>query len=1162
MKKNATLSCLLFCILTSTFSYAQWIRKADAQRRRSETTSVVYNDKLYTFLGFADSSLNGEPSSEVYDPATNTWTLLRSLPVDKMVTHQGVALVDGTVWHIGGRLQDNLGPLTSETWIYNIASDTWSAGPQLLNPATGQPLLWGGGGAALLGRTLHLFGGFTINTCNNDQTAYHLTLDVDAWLANPSQPAPWKNERAPLPVKRNHFGTAVLGGKIYALGGQFGHDCGGGQDQRYAHVYNPATDNWTQLPMLPSARSHIEGSIFAMDGKIYILAGQSTDGINTNKVTIFDPAGNGGAGSWSGNTSLTLPSSYEGLSSKAIGNTIFISHGGEGSSRKTRNTTYARTIARTLVYKFGFQSGCATFNMQADDVAKTKTLLFTIDGSKTYAVSSNASWLTVSKNATGTAVPNGVDIELIANTAGLASGTYNATITATGTGSGTTYTPATYCVTLTVQQGAPEVGTTPEVILSGVKGTVSAAKPVVISNTGTGALQISALTIAGTHAAAFRLQNPPALPFAVPAGQSVTLGIQFAPSASQTGALSAALRIATNDADEATTSVGLYGLSAIGEQGDKEPPLDGIVKTVGYNINVGGTSLILSTGPAAIGDEVLAPLFRKAGAGPVTMKAVARYSPDDLLPFGYYINNNGTPALTRVGTVALKGEQTLYPALTADSKTEFDPGSSATFGFYTGATSYASQNTYTEDALNAAGPLDHAVRIYPLKNRAGVPVANSYLICFEPASNGDYQDYVFEVTNITPATVSSAVIRINTGGPAVNVNGVAWLGCATDGSCNGFVSGGGYAYAQSPPPAIAGIMPPMAEAIMQTEWTGGETGGTPVGVGQVAFAYTIPVANGDYTVRLHFAELNKNGAGLRKFDVDIEGGAKELTGFDIFAEAGGMNKAIYRDFPVGITDGNIKIEFYRQVQNAKISAIEILKPDAAASQSGTLQAEAAVLYRAVASSKHSGYTGAGFADYVNNADDYIEWTVAKAGAGTASFQFRYANGATTGRALQLEVNGVVVSSSLAFPATGAWTNWSVVTATANLVAGSNRIRLTAIGASGPNIDYLQWSSGSTAAQTAASMVRSEEARPTALKVAVSPNPVSASAFIHLQTISNLPIDVSVMDMSGKVHKKFSRSMTGLHRVPVSVDGLPAGLYLILVKQGTETATARFVVERK
>jgi len=64
---------------------AQWIRKADALRRRSEVTSVAYNNKLYCFLGFNDADLNPESSCEVYDPATNKWTLLASIPAGKTI---------------------------------------------------------------------------------------------------------------------------------------------------------------------------------------------------------------------------------------------------------------------------------------------------------------------------------------------------------------------------------------------------------------------------------------------------------------------------------------------------------------------------------------------------------------------------------------------------------------------------------------------------------------------------------------------------------------------------------------------------------------------------------------------------------------------------------------------------------------------------------------------------------------------------------------------------------------------------------------------------------------------------------------------------------------------------------------------------------------------
>lgn len=447
-------------ILTSVSSSAQWVRKADASEKRSEFAGVVYNSKLYAFLGFGSSALIPNTSSEVYDPATDKWSSLASIPDNAAMTHQGVVLVDNTVWHIGGRVGRNPGPLTSNIWIYNITTDSWSRGPQLTDPATGDPIRWAAGGAVLLGRTLHIFGGFTINGCNHDQDDYHLTLDVDTWLSDKSKPAQWKNNLAPLPKKRNHFSSTVLGGKIYAIGGQFGHDCGGGIDQRFSHVYNPSTDTWTELPLLPTPRSHSEGSIFAMDGKIFLFAGQKANNASTAKVTVFKPEDNNGEGKWEDDNSLILPKPCEGLLAKVVGNTFIISGGGNGWSGNPLKETYTHAIARNPVYEFGFSSGC--LNLQADkgDVVKGKTLLFTIDGSKDYTTSSDADWLTVTKNATGTATPNAVNIEFTANTEGLAPGNYSTTIVAKGEGSGPAYSEASYCVRLTVNgTSSPDKGT-------------------------------------------------------------------------------------------------------------------------------------------------------------------------------------------------------------------------------------------------------------------------------------------------------------------------------------------------------------------------------------------------------------------------------------------------------------------------------------------------------------------------------------------------------------------------------------------------------------------------------------------------------------------------------------------------------------------------------
>jgi len=96
------------------------------------------------------------------------------------------------------------------------------------------------------------------------------------------------------------------------------------------------------------------------------------------------------------------------------------------------------------------------------------------------------------------------------------------------------------------------------------------------------------------------------------------------------------------------------------------------------------------------------------------------------------------------------------------------------------------------------------------------------------------------------------------------------------------------------------------------------------------FTYIFPVPNtGRYLVRLHFAEVFDDAAGRRVENIHING-KPVLTNFDIFVAAGGMNKALVKEFPGIAPDarGNISIRTSAAPtspdQNAKISGIEIL----------------------------------------------------------------------------------------------------------------------------------------------------------------------------------------------------------------------------------------------
>jgi predicted alpha-1,2-mannosidase len=97
------------------------------------------------------------------------------------------------------------------------------------------------------------------------------------------------------------------------------------------------------------------------------------------------------------------------------------------------------------------------------------------------------------------------------------------------------------------------------------------------------------------------------------------------------------------------------------------------------------------------------------------------------------------------------------------------------------------------------------------------------------------------------------------------------------------------------------------------------------------FSYVYPVPKaGRYLVRLHFAEIFDDGAGRRLEDIYLNG-KPVLKDFDIFSAAGGLNKAVVKEFAGLAADehGNIVIRVTTTDaspdKNAKISGLEVLK---------------------------------------------------------------------------------------------------------------------------------------------------------------------------------------------------------------------------------------------
>lgn len=252
------------------------------------------------------------------------------------------------------------------------------------------------------------------------------------------------------------------------------------------------------------------------------------------------------------------------------------------------------------------------------------------------------------------------------------------------------------------------------------------------------------LAITGTGLHRFKAT---AADLVIPPNGSTTITVEF--SASRTfGRFSAGLQIGGKDDG---TLVILQGISLAAFEGKNEPPLQSIVHALGIPLDVGGAKLELDTKAAVIGQSVAIPSFRAADGGKIRVTPLARFSPKDVTPFGIILA--GESELVEKGRLADVSEaipdshQTLFPPLEGGATfIEFEAPDKP-FAFYMKGHKF---NSFSGPAIKTDAVIPHTGRIYPVKSFQGRQMKDSWLIGFEEAANGDYQDALFLIENAIP----------------------------------------------------------------------------------------------------------------------------------------------------------------------------------------------------------------------------------------------------------------------------------------------------------------------------------------------------------------------------------------------------------------------------
>ena len=128
-----------------------WTTKAPMPTARSGFGIAVVQNKIYV-MGGDDSGLN-----KVYDPATNTWTTKASLPTPRGGIYANV--VDGKIYVVGGAFSGanaDVAIFYDVNEVYDPATDTWTIKAPIPTPVTGYA-------SAVVDNKIYVIGGSTVN---------------------------------------------------------------------------------------------------------------------------------------------------------------------------------------------------------------------------------------------------------------------------------------------------------------------------------------------------------------------------------------------------------------------------------------------------------------------------------------------------------------------------------------------------------------------------------------------------------------------------------------------------------------------------------------------------------------------------------------------------------------------------------------------------------------------------------------------------------------------------------------------------------------------------------------------------------------------------------------------------------------------------------------
>lgn len=283
----------------------EWRSLTPAPEARQEVSYVTLGGSLYLAAG-------NDRSQDRYDPNLDRWTPVANLPpAYASLDHVNGVAVDGKIIYAGGLEQwEYPFPVTGEVAIYNSLTNSFSEGSDMPSPRAA------GGVAAWHGKLIYAGG---LGPAGSVTRVDAFDPRTDEWTQLEDMPRP-----------RDHFQAAVVGNRLYAVGGRRTIESEGHieiEDTAAVDVLDLTTGKWSaDITSLPTPRGGL--GVAAVGECVYAIGGERVTGAPdeaTGVVESYDTRD----GLWRELPALGIP--RHGIQAAVVRKTIYIAGGGTES---------------------------------------------------------------------------------------------------------------------------------------------------------------------------------------------------------------------------------------------------------------------------------------------------------------------------------------------------------------------------------------------------------------------------------------------------------------------------------------------------------------------------------------------------------------------------------------------------------------------------------------------------------------------------------------------------------------------------------------------------------------------------------------------------------------------------------------------------------------